>query len=173
MIRERQFSLWQLLVATTQIAACLGLIRYLLISGQGERILWWSGVALTVFVGSIMAAVGCWSLFHAIRQTFFWPKASASIVRYCVKRSEDRPNAQTFYHPVLRFEASGRGPITTISHWGLSWRPWKTGTTVEVHYNPAQPQWAEIASFAIVWGTPLTFLGLTIAMAVLSLWFAA
>jgi hypothetical protein len=96
-----------------------------------------------------------------VRLTFFWPKALARIERYDVRRSDGR-TSQPFYHPVLRFETASGQPVVTISSFGSWRRPWNRGDTVTVHYHPAEPHWAEIATIFNIWGMPLTFLSLAI-----------
>jgi hypothetical protein len=119
-------------------------------------------------VGMILVTVGCWSVFHAIRLTFWWPKTSARIVRYWIKRENNQPNKQRFFHPVIAFKTADGRVILAISPWG-SWRkPWPAGSVVSVCYNQTNPHWAEIRCFANVWGMPLTFLGLTAFIVLLS-----
>ena len=121
-------------------------------------------------VGAAMLAVGGWSTFHAVRLTFWWPKASAQVVRYWITRSEDRSDGQRFFHPVIRFETADGRAVTTISSWGWWRRPWPVGHTVSVHYNPTNPWRAEIRCFANMWQMPLTFVGLAVVLG-LVLWF--
>lgn len=134
----------------------------------------WGLAAFTAIVGTmvgaVMLAVGGWSAFHAVRLTFWWPKTSAEIVRYWITRSEDKPNGQRFFHPVVKFETAGGRRVVAISSWGSWRRPWPVGRIVFVHYNPGNPSWAEIRCFASVWQMPLTFVGLT-AILGLVLWF--
>src|SRR5436309_1454318 len=125
MLRPRQYSLRQLLLVVTWAALAAVLIHYLLVT-RG-RLLEWIGNAIALFVLAMLAAVGVCSLFHALRQICFWPKTSARVARYCIKRDEGRENAQAFYHPVLRFETSDGQPVTTISSCGWPWQPWRRG----------------------------------------------
>jgi high-affinity Fe2+/Pb2+ permease len=119
MLLPRQFSLAYLLTLITASAMAIGLVRYLLVSGNGGRFLTWVGLALTIFIAGVMVTMGGWSLFHAVRQLRFWPKVQARIVRYWIKRSDSSPNGQRFYHPVVQFEATDGRRITTISFLGL------------------------------------------------------
>ena len=171
MLRPRQFSLLQLIVTVTAVAAYCGLVRFLLVSGRTAQILFWGEAALTLFVGSILTLVGSWLLYHAVRQTLFWPKAAATMLRYCIKRSEGHPDGQPFYYAVLRFETRGGQTITTMSNCGSWRRPWERGSSVTVRYNPANPRWAELATFANVWAMPLVFLVLAAGALVRLIWF--
>ena len=153
-LKPRQFSLLQLVLTTTAVAAYCGFIRYLLISGQGEKILGWIGMSLGIFAWTCMAAMGSWSIFHAIRQIFYWPNSSAVVLRYTIKRSDGQP----FYYPVLRFSTASGQTITTISDWRSSRRVWRYGETITIRYNPANAQWAEIATFENIWLMPLAYL---------------
>jgi len=125
----------------------------------------------TAIVGVAMVGVGTWSAYHAVRVTFWWANASARIVRYWITRSEDKPDGQRFFHPVVTFETSDGRVVVAISSWGSWRRPWQVGRIVSVHYNPTNPRWAEIRCFANVWGMPLTFLGLTVIFGLL-MWFS-
>jgi hypothetical protein len=169
-LRPRQFSLLQLVLTITVVAAYCGLIRYLLVSGQGENILRWTDYALTLVIGGMMTAVGFWSLYHAIRQILVWPKTKAVVLRYCIRRSENKPSGQPFYHPVLRFDTQDARSITTISSWGSWRRVWPQGATIVIRYNPTNPKWAEIATFVNIWVMPLTFLILGMGPLLALLW---
>ena len=59
------------------------------------------GAIAATIVGAVMLAVGVWSGFHAVKVTFWWPKASARIVRCWITRSEDKRSGQRFFHPVV------------------------------------------------------------------------
>jgi len=126
---------------------------------------------VTTIVGVVIVGVGGWSAYHAVRLTFRWPKTSARIVRYWITRSEDKPNGQRFFHPVVKFQTADGRVVVAISSWGSWRRPWPVGRIVSVHYNPANPRWAEICCFANVWGMPLTFVGL-IGIFGLLMWFS-
>ena len=125
---------------------------------------------VATIVGAVMLAVGVWSGYHAVKMTFWWPKASARIVRYWITRSEDKPDGQRFFHPVVKFETADGRPVVAISSWGSWRRPWPVGCIVSVHYNPTNPRWAEIRCFANLWQMPLIFVGFT-ALLGLVLWF--
>ena len=127
-------------------------------------------VIVATIVGVVMVGVGGWAAYHAVRLTFWWPKTSARIVRYWITRSEDKPDGQRFYHPVVKFETADGRAVVAISSWGSWRRPWPVGRLVSVHYNPTNPRWAEIRCFANVWGIPLTLLGLTAIIGLL-MWF--
>ena len=129
-----------------------------------------ASATLASIVGAAMLAVGGWSTFHAVRLTFWWPRASARIVRYWITRSEDQPDGQRFFHPVVRFETADGRAVITISSWGCWRRPWPVGHIVSVHYNPTNPRWAEIRCFANVWQMPLIFVGFAAVLG-LVLWF--
>ena len=128
------------------------------------------GTIVGCVVAILFLAVGTWSVYHAFRLTFWWPKTSARIMRYWITRSEGKPHGQKFYHPVVRFEVAGGSRVTTISSWGSWRRKWPVGRTVIVHYNPANPRWAEIRCIASVWGIPLTMTGLVACFALIA-WF--
>ena len=128
------------------------------------------GAIVTSIVGAVMLAVGVWSGFHAVKTTFWWPNASARIVRYWITRSEDKPNGQRFFHPVVRFETADGRPVAAISAWGSWRRPWPVGRIVSVHYDPTNPRRAEIRCFVNLWQMPLTFVGFTAVLG-LVLWF--
>jgi len=179
MLRQRQYSLRQLLLLVTWVALAAVLIHYLLVT-RG-RLLEWIGDAIAFFVLFMLAAVGVCSLFHALRQIWYWPKTTAHVVRYCIKRdkgpenkgpeNKGPENAQPFYHPVLRFETIDGQPVTTISSCGWWRRPWPSGDIVRVRYNPHNPKWAEIDCFTNIWGMPVTFLGLSAVIGVVMFWF--
>jgi hypothetical protein len=166
MLRSRQFSLLQLVAVVTAIAAYFALIRYLLLANVADQLSRGLDVLVAVLFGTLMPAATCWLFYHAIRQTLYWPKASAVVLRYCIKRNE----GQAFFHPVLRFELLDRR-ITTISRWGSWRRPWRNGDAVTVRYDPSNPLRAEIQTFGVVWGLPLTCLTLTIVGALVMFWF--
>src|SRR3954469_11874246 len=84
MLGQRQYSLMQLLLFVTWAALAAVLIHYLLVT-RG-RLLEWIGNAIACFVLAMLAAVGVGSLFHALRQIWYWPKTTARVVRYCIKR---------------------------------------------------------------------------------------
>jgi len=134
----------------------------------------WLLAAFTAFVativGAAMLAAGGWSVYHAVRLTFWWPRASARIMRYWITRSEDKPRGQRFFHPMIKFETADGRPVVAISSWGSWRRPWPVGRLVCVHYNPTNPRWAEIRCFENAWGMPLIFVGLT-AIFGLVMWF--
>jgi hypothetical protein len=167
MLRRRQFSLMQLVAVVTAVAVVIALIRYLLATSVPDTLSWWLEALVVMLVCAILPAATCWTLFYAIRQTLFWPKASAVVRRYYIKRHE----GQAFYHPVLRFGLYDKSTITTISRWGSRRRPWNNGDEVTVRYNPADPQRAEIETFTVVWGMPLACFTLTIVGALVLLWF--
>jgi hypothetical protein len=123
-------------------------------------------IAVAVF-GMAALAVGGWAVFHAVRQTFWWPKASARILRYWITRSSDEPEGQRFFHPVVRFETEDGRSVTTISSWGSWRRPWPIGHIVSVHYDPINPRRAEVTCIANVWGIPLTVMGLLAILALI------
>lgn len=106
-------------------------------------------VAAIAFVG------GVWSTYHAIRVMFWWPVATAQILRYQIKRRIDQEGGQPFYHPVVRFETADGQQILTISYSGTWRRRWSAGQTVSLYYNPANPLWVEIGWFDL-WMMPLT-----------------
>jgi hypothetical protein len=157
----------QLVAAITAFAAYFALIRYLLLANVADQLFRGLDGLVLVLVVTIMPAATCWSFYHAIRQTRFWPQASAVVLRYCIKRHE----GQAFFHPVLRFELPDSSSITTISNWGSWRRPWKNGDAVTVRYDPSNPRKAEIATFWVAWGLPLTCLTLTIGGVLLMFWF--
>jgi hypothetical protein len=96
----------------------------------------------------------------------------AVILRHWIARSDDEPNGQRFFHPVVRFETEDGSKVISISNWG-SWRkPGAVGSVVQVRYNPSNPRWAEINCVANVWGIPLTVLGLLAAF-ILMTWLVA
>lgn len=117
-------------------------------------------VALGIFVGIVLlATIGC-LIYHPIQQILCWPKVHGEIVRYWITRSENQPDGQQFYHPVVRFKTTDGKPVLAISSWG-SWRaPWNVGSIVPVRYHPDHPRWMEIQCFASLWGIPFTLLGL-------------
>jgi hypothetical protein len=129
-----------------------------------------AGAMLASIVGAAMLAVGGWSIYHAVRVAFWWPRVSARVVRYWITRSEDRPDGQRFFHPVVRFVTADGRAVITISSWGSWRRPWPVGQVVSVHYNRTNPRCAEIRCFANVWQMPLTFVGLAVVLG-LVLWF--
>jgi len=179
MLRQRQYSLTQLLLVVTYVALAAVLVHYFL--ATGGRLLEWIGKAITGFVLVVFAAVGCGSLFHAFRQIWYWPKTRGRIMRYCIKRGQGREGGvredggqeteQPFYHPVVRFETIEGQPVTALSGCGWGWRPWSRGDTVSVRYNPRNPKWAEIACFTNMWAMPATFLGLAAVIGALIYWF--
>ena len=128
------------------------------------------GAIVATIVGAIMLAVGVWSGIRAVKVTFWWPRASARIVRYWITRSEEKPNGQRFFHPVVVFETADGRPVVAISAWGSWRRPWPVGRTVPVHYSPTNPRQVEIHCFVNLWQMPLTFVGLTAVLGLL-LWF--
>jgi amino acid transporter len=167
MLRRRQFSLMQLVAVVTAVAALIALIRYLLPKDVPDTLAWWLEALVVMLVFAIMPVATCWTLFYAIRQTLFWPKASAVVRRHYITRHE----GQAFYHPVLRFGLYDGSIITTISRWGSRRRRWNNSDAVTVRYNPANPHWAEVETFAVVWGMPLACFTLTIVGALSLLWF--
>jgi hypothetical protein len=128
------------------------------------------GAIVASIVGAVMLAVGVWSGFHAVKTTFWWPKASARIERYWITRSEDKPNGQRFFHPVVKFETAEGSPVVAISAWGSWRRPWPVGRIVSMHYDPTNPRRAEIRCFANLWQMPLTFVEFTAVLGFV-LWF--
>jgi hypothetical protein len=132
------------------------------------------GAIVATIVGAVMLAVGVWLGFRAVKMTFkmtfWWPNASARIVRYWITRSEDKPNGQRFFHPVVEFETADGRPVVAISAWGSWRRPWPVGRIVSMHYNPTNPRRAEIRCFVNRWQMPLTFVGFTAVLG-LVLWF--
>jgi hypothetical protein len=123
-------------------------------------------IAVTLFAMAAVA-LGGWAVFHAVRQTFWWPKASARILRYWITRSGDEPEGQPFFHPVVRFETEDGCLVTTISSWGSWRRPWPIGHIVSVRYHPNNPRRAEVTCIANVWGIPLTVVGLLAILALI------
>jgi hypothetical protein len=129
------------------------------------------GSVLGIVVAIVLLPVGTWSVYHAFRLALWWPKTSARIVRYWITRSESKPHGQKFYHPVVRFEVADGSRVTTISSWGSWRRSWPVGTTVYVHYDPANPRRVEIRCIGSVWGIPLTVTGLVAGFALFAwLW---
>ncbi len=129
------------------------------------------GATVGIVVAVVLLAVGTWSVYHAFRLTLWWPKTSARIVRYWITRSESKPHGQKYYHPVIRFEMADGSRVITISRRGSWRRPWPVGRMVNVHYNPANPYWAEVRCIGSVWGIPLTVTGLAAALALFAwLW---
>ena len=127
MAGKRQFSLAQLLAVVAGIALYLGLIRFLIVARVGAWQADWIGQALAFFAGGAFVALGLWSGWHAVRVTLLWPKTSALVARYCIKRSEDRPTGQRFFHPVLRFQTPTGQHVVAISSWSSWRRPWNAG----------------------------------------------
>jgi len=167
MVRRRQFSLMQLVAAVTAVAAYFALIRYLLLGNIADQLFRFLDVLVAVLVCTMLPAATCWSFYRAIRQTLFWPQAQAVVMRFFIRRNKD----QAYFYPVLRFALPDRSTITTISTWGSLRRRWKNGDAVTVRYDPANPRGAEIATFILVWGMPLTCLALTVGGALVLLWF--
>lgn len=124
----------------------------------------WLNTTFDLIVATVAAmaavAIGGWAVFHAVRQTFWWPKASARVLRYWITRRGDEPAGQPFFHPPVRFETENGRSVTAISSWGSWRRPWPIGHIVSVRYNPNIPRRAEITCTANVWGLPLTIAGL-------------
>jgi hypothetical protein len=142
MFRKNQFSLAYLLALLTAVAAVAGLVRWLSVTGSGERLLDWFGLLVAILVGGMILSVRIWFLLYAVRVTLYWPQASARVVRYSIHRHE----GQAFYHPVVRFCTADGRRTTAISNSGW-WLPtWTRGTVVSLPYHPHDPRWVEIVS---------------------------
>jgi hypothetical protein len=161
MLGSRQFSLIYLFVLVTGVALAAGFIR--LVWFKGEAVLWWIDLLLVIFFGSLLGSIGVWMAFHAVRVALYWPKASARIVRYSIRRYETQP----FYHAVVQFETANGQAVTTISNTGSWRRRWPTGSVISVKYHPENPRWIEIVSRSNLWGfgAPLYVLGFLLFMA--------
>jgi hypothetical protein len=108
-----------------------------------------------------------WLTFHAIRVLRFWPQASATVVRYSIRRSDEQP----FYHPVVRFQTADGCQVLTISNSGWWTRRWPIGAVLPVRYNSANPRWIEVISVSNLWGfaLPLVVFGFLAFVAVMLL----
>ena len=118
----------------------------------------WLGFTILSTVVAGMIVVFAWSVFHSVRQIIRWPKAEARVLRYWIRRSEGKSDGQRFYFPVLKFQTNDDRIVTTISTHGSWRRPWPIGTNLPVRYDPKNPKWVEIASFASQWGLSLTLI---------------
>ncbi|HEY2412542.1 MAG TPA: DUF3592 domain-containing protein [Pirellulaceae bacterium] len=144
-----------------------------LLATQGNEALTlfdWFGVVVATGVGVSLVGVGVWHVFHAVRQIKSWPKVNAVVLRYWITRSEDKPDSQRFYHPVLRFKTIEGHDVTSISPSGYWRKTWQKGDCLFVRYNPQKPRWTEIASVWNLWGVPLVMIGLPVGIAMLELW---
>ena len=128
MLNRRQYSLAYLFACITGIAVAAGFIR--LCFFWGERVLWWTDVLLATVVGGSFMTLAAWMTYHAIRVVAYWPRASATVVRYTIRRYEGQ---QPFFHAVVRFRTHDGKPIVAIWNGGYWRRYWATGTTVAVH----------------------------------------
>ena len=164
-----RYSLRTLLILLALGSVALVLAAWLAMSR--EEALDWLGGIIATGVGTLLVGIGVWSLIHAVRQIMYWPKTTAVVLRYWVTRSENEPDGQRFYHPVLKFKTSDDQNLIAISPSGYWRKTWSTGSVVAVRYNPENPRWTEIASLWNLWAIPLTFIGLPAAMAFIHLWF--
>lgn len=117
-------------------------------------------VPLLVMAAIAISCLGGWSTFHSVRVVTCWTQVPAQLVRYWIVRSEGKPDGQRFFRVVFRFTTCGGRLITTISTFGTWRKRWPVGTVVPVRYNPNNPRLIEAASFADMWGIPLTCLAL-------------
>ncbi len=117
---------------------------------------------LSTLAAAGFLGIGGWLVSRTMRQLRFWPKTTATIVRYWISRNSE---GQRFYQPVMRFRANEGNASVAISSVGLWRRPWAAGTTVIVRYNPANPRQAQVACFGQLWGLPLTFVGMGVGWA--------
>lgn len=124
-----------------------------------------SGLIIFGAATFVLAGVGCLGVWHAVRQIFQWPKASAEVVRYWIVRREGEPNGQRFFRAVLRFTTIDGRVVTTISTHGHWRKRWAIGTVLKVRYDPRNPRWAEICCFADVWGISLVAFALALGSA--------
>jgi uncharacterized protein DUF3592 len=151
MLKRRQYSLAYLFACITGIAVAAGFIR--LCFFWGERLLWWLSVLLATIVGGSLTILAAWMTFHAIRVVTRWPRASATIVRYAIRRYDKQP----FYHAVVKFTSHDGKPIVAIWSSGYRRRYWPRGTVVPVRYAPQNLRWIEILVPSNLWGFVLPF----------------
>lgn len=130
----------------------------------------WFSAAVATSVGIFLIGVGVLLAGHALRQIAYWPKVSAVVLRYWITRSENKPNGQRFYHPVVRFKTVDGRDVTSIAPSGHWCKTWQNGDQLLVRYNPEQPRLVEIDTLWNLWGVPLLFIGLPVGIAIIELW---
>ena len=101
----------------------------------------------------ILAAVGVGA--SKVQQRRRW-RSTRGVVKENTEGLNRR--GRTLFTPMVEFTTAEGRRIIFASSVATSWRSYQPGDAVQVTYNPALPDDAEIVSFARLWLTPLTFL---------------
>jgi hypothetical protein len=93
---------------------------------------------------------------HFVRRRAF-VRDSTTATGVIVGFREDRNRDEISYFPKIRFRTPAGREVTFESGAGSSHTSLQVGDTVEIRYRRDQPEIAEVASFAALWGPTLLF----------------
>ena len=110
---------------------------------------------------TLLAVAGFWA---NLENQFLKSSARANGVVSRLERRESNRNGRTSYnyYPVVQFRTSQGRQVTFTSSSGSYPASYQEGDTVEVAYDPARPDHAEINAFWSVWLGPVIVVGLGI-----------
>ena len=96
-------------------------------------------------------------------------KTTGSVTRLERRESHSKGRTSYSYFPEIQFKTATGEPGLFVSQLGSSTAKYREGDTVEVIYDPRNPEHAEINSFGSTWGGPLICLVLGMAGVVVSI----
>lgn len=109
-------------------------------------------VLLLFIVIGIGLIIGGWIMLQHTREFIDHSVLTTGrIVDYIVDRDDDG----TFYKPVVQFTTADGKEVEYQSSSGATYKTQPVGSSVRIHYDPANPQHAAIDSFLDIWFAPV------------------
>ncbi len=123
-------------------------------SGAGclNRLVWFLGLNLAWVLLAVFAA---WLGWRAYNLSFNGDTVTGTVVGYV---EEDKSASFTDIYPVVEFEVNGEKYSVRSENnyrWWNQYTRFSIGKQVEMRYDPADPENAEINSWLDLWGEPL------------------
>ena len=116
---------------------------------------------LLVLAGAPFLCVGLWEVRETQLRLNFQSEAQGTVIESVYRTHTDPEDSSQFtrsYHPVVRF-SSGQGQTVVFTD-GVGSYPeaYQVGETVEVLYDPQDPEDAMIPSWSGLWGASTVFI---------------